>query len=663
MSDSINEYRILSFKQKLLEKIKSIIQLYYSNNKEYTNKVIIDGIVGISLYNNVSLFGSKPRNILFLEDYHVFDNTFKESDLYSSLMEIYEEINQYVITTVTNNKMKYIRDLINFLNENLYSKISKDLYKKEIISINQLLYYIAINNNECLDIFIENYPINLENNIEFYNFLYLNDRLFFNCGDKILFNNKEGKIVNDTSISSKMCNFNIRYHRSDLRNNLYSLEDVYYIYNDDENENMDTDMDTDIDIEMDIDLDNFPDILNEYLIYLFDSNIDINSTQFFDIHLKNYKNSIYYKELIDYYVVSKELILKQYNKSIFSLVDNLDIKKLIIEVDNLDIKISREDELWNEHAIYNDIFNIKLTCLTMNLYSIFRMFITEWHNKPKINLSETCSKLDYPKNIIYSAGGLHNNWIINFIKTCSENYQYYDINHDVDPYQHIDIGQYKHIYINTYDIDINLYNNIDNYITLDNLGYNSLKKFFMNINVEELKNKKIIELYSDKAIDIIENYIKEAVFKYIDIRTLILDLITINNKLNNVSNLDNVSSVEYKDKLLVYIIDINDIYNKLKDIDIKNNTLYIKDLFDNDTDTNIKDIDIYIDYIKLYCELLIKNIDNMIIVINYYLNNTSDEIDYTYYIAPEILNYNDLLKLYKKNTNLSIYLPNKQRIS
>ena len=53
----------------------------------------------------------------------------------------------------------------------------------------------------------------------------------------------------------------------------------------------------------------------------------------------------------------------------------------------------------------------------------------------------------------------------------------------------------------------------------------------------------------------------------------------------------------------------------------------------------------------------------MIIVINYYLNNTSDEIDYTYYIAPEILNYNDLLKLYNKNTNLSIYLPNKQRIS
>jgi hypothetical protein len=109
MSDRKNEYRILSFKQKLLEKIKRIIQLYYSNNKEYTNKVIIDGIVGISLYNNVSLFGSKPRNILFLEDYHVFDNTFKESDLYSSLMEIYEEINQYVITTVTNNKIKFFK--------------------------------------------------------------------------------------------------------------------------------------------------------------------------------------------------------------------------------------------------------------------------------------------------------------------------------------------------------------------------------------------------------------------------------------------------------------------------------------------------------------------------------------------------------------------------
>jgi hypothetical protein len=663
MSDSRNEYRILSFKQKLLKKIKRIIELYNldPNNKEYTNKVIIDGIVGISLYNNVSLFRSKPRNILFLEDYHVFDNTFKESDLYSSLMEIYEEINQYVIKTVTNNKMKYIRDLINFLNENLYSKISKDLYKKEIISINQLLYYIAINNNECLDIFIENYPINLENNIEFYNFLYLNDRLFFNCGDKILFNNKEGKIVNDTSISSKMCNFNIRYHRSDLRNNLYSLEDVYYIYNDDEN--IDTDMD--MDIEMDVDLDNFPGILNEYLIYLFDtdSSIDINSTQFFDIHLKNYKNSTYYKELIDYYVISKELILKQYNKSIFSLVDNLDIKKLIIEVDNLDERISREDELWNEHVIYNDIFNIKLTCLTMNLYSIFRMFINEWHNKPKINLNETCSKLDYPKNIIYSAGGLHNNWIINFIKTCSDNYQYYDINHDVDRYQYVDISQHIDIYINTYDIDINLYNNIDNYITLDNLGYNALKKFILNINVKELKNKKIIELYSDKAIDIIENYIKEDVFKYIDIRTLILDLITINNKLNNVSNLDIVSSLEYKDKLLVYIIDINDIYNKLKDIDIKNNMLYIKDLFDNDNDTNIKDIDIYIDYIKLYCELLIKNIDNMIIVINYYLNNTSDEIDDIYYIDPKILNYKGLLKLYNKNTNLSIYLPNKQRIS
>ena len=55
--------------------------------------------------------------------------------------------------------------------------------------------------------------------------------------------------------------------------------------------------------------------------------------------------------------------------------------------------------------------------------------------------------------------------------------------------------------------------------------------------------------------------------------------------------------------------------------------------------------------------------NNMIIVINYYLNNISDEIDDIYYIDPEILNYKGLLELYNKNTNLSIYLPNKQRIS
>ena len=86
------------------------------------------------------------------------------------------------------------------------------------------------------------------------------------------------KIVDDIDIENsnisdnRICNFNVIYHRSDIRNNYLNItKDLYYKDNND--------------IDIDIDINKFPIILKEYLNYLFDDNLYIESTEFYKINI------------------------------------------------------------------------------------------------------------------------------------------------------------------------------------------------------------------------------------------------------------------------------------------------------------------------------------------------------------------------------------------
>ena len=562
----------------------------------YKDEIIIDGIGRIKLYNDITIFDSKPRNILFLYDAHMLNNT-KNEPLYYAILDLYNSI--FInVQLFNNNKIKYNRELINYTNDRLYPKLTNDLFNRSLISINELLYYISVNNNECFDIFIEDHPLKLDEYIYYKAFLYIVDKIFLNCGDKILVNAKKNKIVNDDYIKyieesklpeNRICNFNIRYHRTDIRNNYFNFRNIVY-----KSEN-------ELDNDININSDKFPPIIFAYIDYLF-QNIDIEKTKFFTIHLQNYKHKENYNELIDFYKLSKELIIKQYKKSIFINIDIEKLKEIIYYTEIVEgKKVSRHVSFNFTKLKFNDVFNFRLLNVIMNLYSIFRMFIDNWHVEPskknKVNLSNSCNNLEYPKNIIYFAGGLHINWIIYFINKC----QYNSMN--------------KFLSFEYISRDKN------NFVKLNDDQYIKLKRFFYGINLN-LKDKQITDLYEDKVINIIS-------IKFNNITDIIAYLKNLNEKLNN--NDHSYDFLNEKSKLLTYIRYIEDIIYNFRCI----NKLTAEEL------------KLYCQYIHLYCKLIIRNINNIIII-----TNLEKE--------PDGMSYQDLLYLYNKNEDLKIYINDDQ---
>jgi hypothetical protein len=578
-----------AFKNFLDKKINNIID-HLNNQNMYKDEIIIDGVKGIKLFNDITLFESKPRNILFLYDEHMLNNT-KNKPLYYAIFDLYNSI--FIKLKLFDNKIKYSRELINYTNKRLYPKLTNDLFKRSLISINELLYYISVNNNECFDIFIEENSLNLNNYSYSTSFLYIVDKIFLNCGDKILSSTEKNKIINDDYIKyiekskspeNRICDFNIRYHRADIRNNYFNFK--YY--------KLENELDNDININSD----KFPPVISAYIDYLFQY-IDIEKTKFFIIHLQNYKHKNNYYELIDFYKLTKELIIKQYKKSIFINIDIEKLKEIIYYTEIVIGKIfSRDLSLGFTKLKINDVFNFRLLSVTMNLYSIFRMFIDDWHvessKKSKVNLSTSCNNLEYPKNIIYFAGGAHINWIIHFINRCQ-----YD-------------SMYKFLSLNKFS------RNDNNFIKLGDSAYIVLKRFFYGISLN-FKDKQITDLYEDKVINIIS-------IKFNNIVDIIIYLKYINEKLNNNDHSYNLDFLNEKSKLLTYI-------------------RYIQDFIDNFKYNHklTEEFKIYYKYIRLYCELIIRNINNIIII-----TNLEKEING--------ISYQDLLYLYNKNEDLKIYI-------
>lgn len=661
---------IYDIKKVLLSEINAILLLDFKSN-EYTEFVIIDGIDRIELYNNVSLFGSKPRNILFLGDTHHLKNT-KNIDLfYEKIIKlnifIIKNINNFFNINITDNndneKIKYIRNLISFVNDNLYFPLTKDLYKKNLISIDQLLYFNSMKSNECLDIFIENYAINFDRLESIYCFLTITNNIFFNCGNKIIYDTKEDKIIDDSNItnieisknySNRICNFNIRYQRSDIRNISYTIiNDIYY-----KNEEK-------LDNSIKKDFDTFKLILDAYIEYLFniDIDIDILSTSFYELHLKNYENFSYYEKLIKYYTLSKNIIKKQYGKSIFKNINIENLKEYIKLTQHKIGIINSTMELDFTNDKFNDIFNIELTAITMNLYSIFRMFIDNWHEDPnkkiKFNLSEGCNNLEYPKNIIYFAGNYHNHWIIQFINICVEKNS-------------------QNKFENT--ISIHAENN-NNFILLDYISYIKLKKFFtiidINIDFKYILDYNLLALlYNEKYINILDTYFK--VKSYNNFEIIIKDIINIYKILKDNSYINFFYYKNIKNKLFIYLKYIEKIYKYIKDTDIqvyKGNTLDNDDKSDeieNKIENKDEDEDIIINKnlsyienregIKFYCDLLKMIINNSIIISTYLINLYNDkEID-SYYISENNIDYDSILYYYNLNSYLNYYISTPENV-
>jgi len=102
--------------------------------------------------------------------------------------------------------------------------------------------------------------------------------------------------------------------------------------------------------------------------------------------------------------------------------------------------------------------------------------------KERINLTTSCNNLDYPKNIIYFAGGAHNTWIIQFIKL---------------------VASIEDKYI---EADIKILSEFNNnYIKLDNDSYIKLKEFItpnidlksdLDISKSDISKSDVSELYS-----------------------------------------------------------------------------------------------------------------------------------------------------------------------
>jgi hypothetical protein len=160
--------------------------------------------------------------------------------------------------------------------------------------------------------------------------------------------------------------------------------------------------------------------------------------------------------------------------------------------------------------------------------------------------------------------------------------------------------------------------NDNNFIKLGDSAYIVLKRFFYGISLN-FKDKQITDLYEDKVINIIS-------IKFNNIVDIIIYLKYINEKLNNNDHSYNLDFLNEKSKLLTYI-------------------RYIQDFIDNFKYNHklTEEFKIYYKYIRLYCELIIRNINNIIII-----TNLEKEING--------ISYQDLLYLYNKNEDLKIYI-------
>ena len=376
--------------------------------------------------------------------------------------------------------------------------------------------------------------------------------------------------------------------------------------------------------------------------------LNIYNTQFYkniidhlDLHFKlnpDYNLNYDLDYLFKYYETTKKLIIKQYKKSIFYLsIPKLDIKILIdiiIKSNNFDIKSSGI----KSSDTYYDICNFNLLNITMNLYSVFRMFIVNWNideSKKRINLSDKCTGINNSINIVYYAGNLHNIWIINFINNC--------INY---------ITNEQKLQMNSL---LKINNSSLNYVTLDKENYTLLKEFLFGLNLNSILE---LNLHTNKEIP--KDKVETELYSFsLIIKCFKYGMLELNdpNKRISPSSLINKSN-----KIIEYIISINKLLdNPSNDLsDISANKLILENLssYIDKINEYIK-LDINI-YINRYFLLLINIINNINILIYFYINKTLylegkiDDLNKIYY--SDVITFDKLLELYNSNVNLNLNL-------
>lgn len=360
---------------------------------------IIDGICGIEYINNLVVY-DRRINIIFIYDTHKLSGTYLNYNNIFYSMQTYLNIDDY-------------DSYFEFLNDRFNEHEYRDNYETIDTFINNLL------RNNCVDLFVEyEFEKDKKNTTSFLELIHLG---LLKCNYKTKYYDK------------KICNKyypSIRYHLSDIRSYeiLSKLTDKYYkmVYN-----NMDDKSFKDL-------KDEYYDMVHKFLFYIFsfEENNDF-------IHLYINENDI---EVINYFRNIKKLIKKQFRKSIFK--KNIDTYKLIEIIENME----KENPSFISGIIPSKIILNGILILSMNLYSIFRMFVDDWDIE-KHNPNEYCKNYRFPKNIIYYAGGNHNIWIKNFIYL---------------------------IFIDKTDLKIDSYNILsnNNYIRLNNYNYNNFIKLF-----------------------------------------------------------------------------------------------------------------------------------------------------------------------------------------
>ena len=631
----MDESNINTIQINIDEKIRHIkVQLEYdidNNNSEIedlnryyiyrdNDNEIIDGVNGLNLFNNISLFGSRPKNILFLNDSHEFNKTYKDTDIYISRYNIYNNMKKEIYSLNISNEdtLRYIRELTNFINDKLYKKITVDLFNNEIISVDELLYYITTNTKECYDIFIENRILDLENITNYGSFMILTDNIFFNCGNKLIYNQAESNIINDANIENRICNFNSRYHRADIRNLLIHTDivNVYYVDKSSDSIYIDDTL--------------FYEIVDLYLNFLFkEGNDEKEKNLFLNKNLKHLsKSNTRYniKNLFEFYEKSKKDIIKQYNKSIFKTKITINKLKKIIKLVTLPEKFIKEIG-FSPQSKYYDFLNLELTSLIMNLYSLFRMFIDDWHidssKKTRVNLSDSCNNLNYPKNIIFFAGGAHNHWLINFINKCMS-----------DIYDMSDMSIYSHDKNNYLSLDTDKFLKLKEYLTLINTTqeYLDCEKEMNYTSIEEFYN------YNDIYLRLLNKYIEYNIIESINFIIDFNELTDFNTKLNKKSKLSDD--------------DLNILNDYLNNIQIITNKIY-----------KLSNSNIY-----NYYRLLFINIKNLFIINNVINDKVNDDyvvindIDNDYFINTDIIDYDNLLIYYNELNNLNVFLSSPHNI-
>ena len=147
-----------------------------------------------------------------------------------------------------------------------------------------------------------------------------------------------------------------------------------------------------------------------------------------------------------------------------------------------------------------------------------------------------------------------------------------------------------------------------------------------------------------------------------------MNLIDINNKLFNYKTLEfDFNFNNTKDTLLTYLSHIENIYN---DIEYINEYEYSEDSSNISDDEDISDEE-DIEGIKFYCDLLIRNINNSIILINYldskdinntisysyllYFYNRNEYLNYIISTPENVLKYFSVDNIYLNNNDKTIY--------